>query len=401
MSADESGDQKAYEFYLLGRGYLSRYERLQNIAAAIDAFDNALKKDSTYALAYAGLGEAYWRRYEATRETKWTQPAANFCQRALELGDALAPVHVTTGIIHEGSGRYEQALQQFMRALALDSLSSDANRGLAKTYEDLNDISKAEETYARAIKLNPGYWAGYNDLGVFYHNHGNDKKAAMQFERIIELTPDNYRAYNNLGGIYFYLERWDDARLMFQKSIAIEPKNFRAYSQLGTLCFYQGRFNESAKAYESALKIQDTDYRMWGFLASAYQWSGADANKVREFFRKAIAGAERQLQVNSRDPDVLYRLAEYHAYAGDRKKGLELLQQALRQAPEDVRLMGRAGMVYEELGDRLTALKLIAKAKQKGFSLTEIDHDPAMKALWADPRYAVIQKGEIQKEDKK
>jgi serine/threonine-protein kinase len=392
-AAGKSKDEKAYELYLQGRGYLYRYEKPQNINAAIDAFERALRRDSSYALAYAGLGEAYWRKYEATKDVQWIPSAVNYCKRAIELGDALAPVHITLGLIQNGGGRYEEAVEQFERALAIDSLSSDAYRELARAYQALNDTSKAEETYKKAIGLNPNYWAGYNNLGAFYYSTARYAEAATAFRRVTELTPDNYRAYNNLGGMYFYLGRQDEARMAFERSIMIEPKNYVAYSQLGTLYFYQGRYTDAAKAYETALKLQDTDYRIWGFLGSAYQWSGVDVKKVEECFRKAIAGAEQELQINRRDAKLLCALSEYYVMVGERKNALELLQQALLLAPNDVVIMGRAGSIYEELGNRTAALKWIEKAFRKGYSAVELERDPAIKNLRADPRYVQLQKG--------
>jgi serine/threonine-protein kinase len=393
LSAGRALDSKAYELYLQGRGYLYRYEKPQNINSAIDVFEKALRQDTSYALAYAGLGEAYWRKYEATRDPQWIKSAMSYCKRALELGDALAPVHITMGLIQNGGGRYEEAVEQFERALAIDSLSSDAYRELAKAYQALNDTSRAEETYKKAIGLNPGYWAGYNNLGAFYYSTARYAEAATAFRRVTELTPDNYRAYNNLGGMYFYLGRQDEARMAFERSITIEPKNYVAYSQLGTLYFYQGRYTDAAEAYETALKLRDTDYRIWGFLGSAYQWSGVEVKKVEECFRKAIAGAEQNFRINPRDPKLLCELSEYYAMVRDRRKAMEHLQRALVLAPDNVVIMGRAGSIYEELGDRTAALKWIEKAFRKGYSAVELERDPAMKNLRADPRFVQLQKG--------
>ena len=52
--------------YILGRGYLLEYQKLENIDAAIAAFKRALKEEPNYAVAYAGLGEAYLKKYNLT-----------------------------------------------------------------------------------------------------------------------------------------------------------------------------------------------------------------------------------------------------------------------------------------------------------------------------------------------
>ena len=58
----------AYDFYLQGRGYLRDYQKPESIDSAITVFTKALDQDPDYALALAGLGEAYWQKYRLTRD---------------------------------------------------------------------------------------------------------------------------------------------------------------------------------------------------------------------------------------------------------------------------------------------------------------------------------------------
>ena len=69
-----------YDFYLQGLGYLQN-DRPESVDAAITVFKHALEVDPNYALAYAGLGEAYWRQYLATRDVKWADTARQTCER--------------------------------------------------------------------------------------------------------------------------------------------------------------------------------------------------------------------------------------------------------------------------------------------------------------------------------
>jgi len=71
----------ANALYLQGRGYLQYYEKPENVESAIGAFDNALELDPKYARAYAGRGEAYWRKYESTKDPQWTAWATSISTR--------------------------------------------------------------------------------------------------------------------------------------------------------------------------------------------------------------------------------------------------------------------------------------------------------------------------------
>src|SRR5262249_13266303 len=86
-------DPAAYELYLEGRGYLQRYDLVENPDKAIDLFQQALVRDSTYALAHAGKADAYLRKYYRTKEPELVSLARDSGQRAIELNDRLASVH--------------------------------------------------------------------------------------------------------------------------------------------------------------------------------------------------------------------------------------------------------------------------------------------------------------------
>lgn len=376
----------AYDFYLQGRGYLQRYEKLENLEAAVNLFHRALDEDPNYALAYAGLAEALWRKYRATTEPRLLDEATEQCRRGLKLNDQLPPLHVTLGAIHRDKGQYEESVKEFQKALLLDPVSSDAYRGLARTYEAQGKPKEAEATYRKAIELRPANWAGYNDLGGFYSRLGRYGDAVTQFQQVVALTPDNYWGYNNLGGLLFYLERWDEASQMFERSIAIQP-NYGAFSNLGALYLSKGQFTEAARSYERALALDDHDYQVWGNLASAYYWSPPDRPRSKQPLERAIGGAEVQRQTNPKDPKVLGDLADYYAMLDQRDKAIPLIERALSLSADDPELMFLAGQIYERLGMRSAALKWIGRAIDRRYPRMRILRTPGLEQLCADPRF--------------
>ncbi|MBD3288227.1 protein kinase [candidate division KSB1 bacterium] len=386
LMAGNTNVPEAYEYYIRGKGYLQRYENTDNIEEALRLFKMASESDPDYALAFAGLGEAYWRYYETTKKPGLAELALTAGEKAFQLDSLLAQVNVTLGIIYSGVGRYENSIDHFARALLQSPSNAAAYRGQAKAYEALDKISEAEKTFKRAIKLKPGYWAGYNNLGAFYFRHSRYEDAVDQFKKVIELTPDNFRGYNNLGGIYYMLERWSDAREMFEKSLAIR-KSYSIFSNLGTLYYIEGKYEKAAVMYEQALEENDNDYLTWGNLAAAYSLLDSKQEQAMQTYRKAIAIAEKQLNINPNAPDVISNLASYYADVGDSSKAVTLIEQAIRKAPDDIQVMYRAGSTYEHLGNREKALHWIGRALKNGYSKSEIEHQPELAQLVADERY--------------
>lgn len=378
----------AYEYYMQGKGYLQRYEVAQNLDSSISLFKRALEQDAKYALAEAGLGEAYWRKYDLTKDTQWAEEARKSSAAAIALNDRLPQVYVTLGMIQTGTGRYEEAIQEIQKALTLDPINADAYRELAKTYQQMGKVNDAESAYKNAVAVRPSYWGTHNELGGFYYRLGRYDEAGREFRKVVELTPDNARGYSNLGVIAYSQKRYDDAAKMYEKSVAIKPTD-SAYSNLGTVYYTLGRYGDAARYYEQAIQMNGRNWLWWHNLAAAYQW-GNEAEKARAAFQRTAELAEEQRRINPRDPNLLMRLADAYSNLGQSERARELAAQALALAPADVSEMFDASVVYEQLGDRQLALQWIAQAIRRGYSRDIIEKSPTLANLRLDPRYQAL-----------
>jgi tetratricopeptide (TPR) repeat protein len=375
----------ANEFYILGRGYLAELHRKGNIDFAIQQFEKAVNEDSSYALAYAGLGEAYWRKYELTKDLQWTGKATGCCIRAVELNSQLPQVRMTLALIYAGTGKYEEAVSAYQAILEKDASNVDAQRGLAGTYKSWEKYDEAEKAYRRAIDLKPSYWAGHLDLGGFYFFRKRYAEAVEEYKRVVDLTPDNAGGFNGLGASYYELERYGEAEDAFKKSIAIEP-TYRLYSNLATLYVERKQFRNAIPVYEKALALNDRDYRVWANLASAYYWTG-QRDSARKRFEKTIGLAEAQRSINPKDATVLSQLADYYAMVGKKAEALTLIKESLSLAPEDLEVIARAVDIYEMVGQRPEALFWIREGLKRGILKGEFEDDLELKELRGDKRY--------------
>jgi tetratricopeptide (TPR) repeat protein len=390
MIAGGTAVPNANAFYLQGRGYLAQYrQQAPNLEMAQTLFQRALEHDSLYALAYAGLGEAFWKKYETTSKARWIVEAEQNCRRALELNMLIMPARLSLAQIYNGTGRYEQALKEVEKAFVLDSVNAEAYRLKAFIYENLGDLPEAEKTYKQAIALRPDYWDGYNNLGVFYFQHGRYHEAVTQFQQVVALTPDNVKGYNNLGALYHYLARYDEARAAYNRSLLIEP-SYEAYNNLATIDFIEAKYYESARWYWQALQIDSTDYQVWGNLASAYYWMPHAKAPARQHYQHAARLAEEKKAINPRDAVVLADLAEYYAQLEEGPKAHAHILSALKQGADNVNVMATAGLVYETLGKRETALSWLKKALKNGYTPSEIAHQPAFRKLREDKGFQKI-----------
>jgi tetratricopeptide (TPR) repeat protein/predicted Ser/Thr protein kinase len=376
----------AFDLYLRGRGYLQTHERPGNIDSAISAFQRALQLDPGFALASAGLGEAYWRKYETSKDSALVPLAGQACDRALIQNAGLAESHICLGGVQAGTGHYAEAVAEFDRALEMEPTRDDAYRGLALAYERMGKLGEAEKTYRRAIEVRPEYWAGYNWLGAFYYRHAQYADAAGMFSRVVRLVPDSYVAYNNLCVAELYQGQYARAIATCQRSIAIHATP-DAYSNLATSYFYMKKFGDAARTYQEAIKLNKREYIPWGNLGDACSWAPGQQERAFEAYRRAISLANERLQVNPRDAQALGYLAWYHAALGEKRQALACAQRALRLAPHDPELLFNVALTYNQLGEIKSALDWLEKALQAGFSATTLRDTPNFAKLRDNPRF--------------
>jgi serine/threonine protein kinase/tetratricopeptide (TPR) repeat protein len=380
----------AYDYYLEGRGYLQEYQKPENVESAITVFHHALEKDPKYALAFSGLGQAYWRKYEMTKESRWAEQAGSACESSLSLDDKQADGHSCLGLVYNGTGKYDEAAHQYQLALDLEPTNDDAIRGLGSAYVNLGRLSEAEQTYRRAIAVRPNYWREYNALGALYMNEGRYSQAAEMFSRVIDLAPDSFRGYSNLGGAYVYLGRYSDAIKTFKQSLSIRPTS-DAYSNLATTYFRLREFEDAAHNYSQALAFNDQNYVLWGNLGDALYYSGKRRSESVSAFERAISLARASLEVNPRDADVTGDLATYYSMVGNRGQALAYLQTALNlSGAKDAGILFQAALVHNQFGETDEALKWLARAVAGGYSLATISDAPALDNLHSNPKFRAL-----------
>jgi tetratricopeptide (TPR) repeat protein len=387
----------AYELYEQGVGYSERYDK-DSLDHAIDLFTSALSKDPDYALAYAGLGSAYARKYTLTKDPQWIKKAAWNGQRALQLNDRLMPVHIALGRIYQQTGQLDKALSEYRRALDEDPSAIDAEYLIGGIYEDQGKLPEAEEAFTSVVKRRPGYWVGYSGLGAFYYGHGEFAKAAEQFQAMIDLQPDNSMGYHMLGGAYIAMARYDDAIDILKKGLALKETS-RAWSNLGSAYMYLSRYSEAVDAMKRATELDPHNDILWRNLGDSYRQIPSRASDATAAYQKALQAAMDELSVNPNSTEVLSGIALYDAHLVRKKDAETFIGKALSLAPKDSDVLFTSALVYEIIGNRNRALEAIDLAVKSGYSVEDVEHEPELQALRSDSRYQrwlQLQKGTSQ-----
>jgi serine/threonine protein kinase/tetratricopeptide (TPR) repeat protein len=388
LALESHGTQvaRAYDYYLQGRGYLQNYDRAENLDSAIQVFERALALDSSYALAFAGLGDAYWKKYEDSKESAWIEKSRKACEQANRLDGRLSSAHVCLGTLYIGTGNYQEAVVEFEHAVENEPTNDAAFHGLADAYERLGKLQDAENTYRRAIDLRPHYWASYNWLGVFFYRQARFGEAAKMFSQVVALSPDSFRGYSNLGAAYVEQARYDEAIGVLDRSIVIRPTAY-GYTNLGNAYFFLRRYEEADRAYEQAVKLTENDSLLWWNLGDGYYWTPGKRSQSMAAYRQAIAIAEEDLRVNPKDSDAYGVLAICHAMLEEKKPALDALQRGLQLLPHDPSLLFEAAIVHNQFDQPDEVIDWLKKAVAAGYSPSRIRDLPNFEALRNKPQF--------------
>ncbi|HLK62207.1 MAG TPA: protein kinase [Bryobacteraceae bacterium] len=378
-----AGSPALYDSYLKAQELLVRYDKPGNTEKAVELFQETIAKDPQFPLAQAGLGRAYWRLYLNTSNVALIPKALAACDQAQKLDKQLAPVQVTMGMIHVGTGQVDLGMQELQQAERLNGNSPDVYAALSGGYQRQHRMADAKAAMQKAIDLAPTDWRWPYLLASVEIEAGEYAAAEGHVREAIQISPDNGLAYYNLGIVFLRQARYADAQTALEKAVQFAP-TFRALSSLGSVLLWEGKYAEAATNISRAVQLNPLDDRAWGNLGSAYQRSPDAKDKARGAFLRAIEVAETARKNTPGDPRLIANLGAYYAQLPNAERSLPLLRQAITLAPDNPDVLFTVGVAYETLGRRKEALKSIAKSLDAGFSPETAKRTPGLVALRAD-----------------
>jgi eukaryotic-like serine/threonine-protein kinase len=388
VGAHPTENVKAYDLYLQGRNTLRNSHSQADIRQAVGLFEQAIDKDSNFALAYTGLADSSLQMYNETKEGVWAQKATLSAQQAERLSNNLPEVHISLGSVYSTTGKNTEAVTELKRALELAPNSDEAYRNLGDAYRHSGQSDEAIASFQKAVAANPYNWTNHNALGNAYWVLGDSAKALPEYQKVTELAPDNPMGYTNIGSVYLREGKWSEAIPQFQKALALAP-DAPTYSDLGTAYFFLKSYDQATKMYEKAVEMTPNDEELLGNLGDSYRWSG-HSDQATNAYGKAISLAFQELQVNPRSSTIMGDLGLLYAKKGDAVNAVQYTNQARAISPDDLQLMYSETQVKTLIGKPEEALKSLRLALEKGYSAQEAWNDPELQKLQALPQFSQL-----------
>jgi TolB-like protein/Flp pilus assembly protein TadD len=289
----DTNNTKAYLLYLKGR-YCWNKRTEEGLRKSVDYFSRAIEADDRYALAYAGLADAY----------------SMLCGYSV-----LSPAEA-----------YPVAKGAALNALKFDETLAEAHTSLAHIYMLFEwDWEDAEKEYRRAIKLDPNRAASHHWFSVYLRIMGRFEEALVELEVALKLDPLSL-IINAALGTHFHLARQPDRAVeQLSKTIELDANFPYAYFILGVAHGQAGRYKEAIRDLRKAVRLSENpEYlsRLGCLYALSKRRSEARSilHKLKELrMRRYVAG---------------YDLAVLHTTLGENDRAFAWLETAFAERDE-------------------------------------------------------------------
>jgi TolB-like protein len=214
---------EAHELYLKGRFFWNK-RTPENFEKAITYFQQAIEKDTSYALAYSGMADCY----------------ALLADYGADPPDETMP----------------KAKAAALKALQIDPNLAEAHASLAEILHDYDwDYAGALREIERAIELNPNYATAHQWRAEFLSAQGRHQEAIAEAKRALELDPLSIIINRILGDAYLQARRYDEAITQSRKAIEIEPNFPSAHEVLGRSYGAKGQYSEAVAEFTKLAEL--------------------------------------------------------------------------------------------------------------------------------------------------
>jgi TolB-like protein/tetratricopeptide (TPR) repeat protein len=297
LASRPTENPEAHELYLKGRYFWNRRTGA-NLQKAADYFQQAIEKDSKYALAFSGLADCH----------------------------VLLPAYSELG--SNPRDELPKALQAAHKAVELDDTLCEAHTSLARTLASDLQLTAAMPEFTRAIALNPSYATAHQWFGEYLQSQGHLEEALAELKRAQALDPLSLIINSLLGFALDTVGKSDEAIAQLHKTIEIDPNFLNAHGQLGNILEHRGQLKEAIVEYEKLPISVDADPIDVANLAAAYFRAGRK-QEAEALWDKLKSLSERQYV-------PAYSMAIVQLAFGNKDEAIRLLEKSYQdRAPFD------------------------------------------------------------------
>ena len=300
IAARPTENSEAHQLYLKGRYFLSRRTE-EGLKKSVEFFNQAIDKDSSYALAYSGLADS--NMY-------------------------LLKLAFLRGLSRKES--YERAKAAATKALELDDNLAEAHTSLALVKMEYEwEWASSEGEFKRAIQLNPGFAEAHHQYSHYLTAMGRSSESLAESLRALELDPLSLVLNGHLAWHYLYARQYDQAIQQCQKTAELD-RNYPETADFRGLAYEQkGMYREAIAELQMAVNLSGNSPHIKAELGHAYAIAG-ETTPALDILDELKRGST-ETHISSYDIAVIY------IGLGRKDQALEALENAYQERSEWLR----------------------------------------------------------------
>jgi tetratricopeptide (TPR) repeat protein len=354
---------EAYRYYTEGIDLIYK----SFLGDAIEKFEQAIKIDSTFAMAH------YWASIIYLQLEKISE-AQNSIAVALNLSENVSHKEkMKIERVHaEFNNDREKSLSLLKELVNAYPDDKELNFQLAVNHFFNKEINKAEELLNHTLLLDPEFVQAYNMQSIMFRDRGDYKNAIHSLNKYIELKPDEPTPRHNLAEIYEVLGDFTKAITSYKTAISLKPDFHFSILSLANVYSTLGKYKKAEEQYLSALKVLPSEE------LKARVYSGlAEVDLSRGKYKNAISNLEEASKYQSSKEGK----ASYIVMKADIYFRKEMYDSALVLASKALLFQDKNFVAYSLMGKTYLKINEIDSAKAIALTIDKTIFDSKLEIV--------------------
>jgi tetratricopeptide (TPR) repeat protein len=258
-------------------------------------------------------------------------------------------VHWGLGWAHYATGRYDEALQFFGKALELKPDNWATQIARAMCYHNLGNYAKEIESYDAALAARPDLDFAMYNRGLAAHALGDKELEKASYESAVQINGGNYLGWYHLGLVLAEEGSQLSAMRAFNRAKEINGKLFNALFNNGLLLGKMGQDLQAAAHFDACITLNQSD-------DESFKQRGV-AEVMTSQYEHSVESYEEYLHVHEHDPEAWANYGVSLRGVGRLDEAMDNIEKYLQETPGDARVWYNKGLVLYDMGDKAGAME--------------------------------------------
>ena len=293
---------EAYQLYLRGRFHVFKLTPPE-IQQGIAYFQEAINLDPNYALAYAGISDAYrslalGSEINPTENLPKAKAAAN---KAIEIDETLSAGYASLGSTNLWLWNWNAAESNFKRAFELNPNDVNAHLFYAHLLSNIGRHAEALNEIRQAREIDPLFPIAGALEGQFLLHAGQTDEALVRLQKTFELAPNFWMPHAFISSVYIEKEMYEEAIAEAHKASEFSPAQTWSIALEGYASAKSGKQDEARNLLNKLFKLSNERFIPFSHIALIYNGLG-ETDKALEWLEKAYEQRDPKMAFLKVDP---------------------------------------------------------------------------------------------------